>query len=257
MPESLFPQERQQQIVQILEERRRVTVTQLSGALAVSEPTVRKDLARLERQGVVLRTRGGAVLAARAPSEVAFDVRERLQRTEKQNIGETALRLIQDGDTIALDASTTALYLARRLKERRELTVVTNGIRVAVELSGQPGITVLIPGGTLRAESLSVVGTWADGILEQIHIQKAFVGAKGFTLAEGLTDINTEEVQLKQIITERAKNVIAMIDHTKWGQVALATFCSTERIRLIITDRQAPGYMIDEVSTRGIEVWTV
>jgi DeoR/GlpR family transcriptional regulator of sugar metabolism len=257
MPDSLFAQERYQQIIQILEEQRRATVAQLSGVLSVSEPTVRKDLARLEGQGVVVRTRGGAVLSTRHPMELAFDVRERLQRNEKRNIGEAARRLVQDGDCIALDASTTALYLARGLKDRRELTVVTNGIRVAMELASNPGITVLLTGGTLRWESLSVVGTWGGGVLEQIHIQKAFVGAKGFAMAEGLTDVNGDEAQLKRAITDRAKSVVALVDFSKWGQVALATFCATEHVGTIITDVLAPKDMVEEVRCRGIEVWMV
>ncbi|MBV9228024.1 MAG: DeoR/GlpR transcriptional regulator, partial [Chloroflexi bacterium] len=118
-----------------------------------------------------------------------------------------------------------------------------------------PGISVLIPGGMLRQESFSLVGTWGTTVLQQVHIKTAFVGARGFTLTEGLTDVNSEEIKLKRAIAEMAKDVIAIIDHSKWGQVAFATFCSFERIKMIITDAKAPKAMIEQVRNKGIEVF--
>ena len=252
-----FPHERRQAILRILEEEGRVSVADLSRRFALSEVTIRKDLAWLEAQGLLIRTHGGALPADRNPAELAFEVRERLNREEKLRIGQAAAALVQDGDSIALDASTTAMYLARFLRDRRELTVVTNGIRVAMEFAGRSGITVLMPGGTLRWEAFSLVGAWGEDILRRIHIQKAFVGAKGLTLEEGLTDVNPEEVRLKSAIVEAAKEVIAIVDHTKWGRVAFATFCPLDRVRLVITDNQAPPDMVEAVRERGVEVWLV
>jgi len=251
------PHERRQAILRILEEEGRVAVADLSRRFALSEVTIRKDLAWLEAQGLLIRTHGGALPADRNPAELAFEVRERLNREEKLRIGQAAASLVQDGDSIALDASTTAMYLARFLRDRRELTVVTNGIRVAMEFAGRSGITVLMPGGTLRWEAFSLVGAWGEDILRRIHIQKAFVGAKGLTLEEGLTDVNPEEVRLKSAIVEAAKEVIAIVDHTKWGRVAFATFCPLDRVRLVITDNQAPPDMVEAVRERGVEVWLV
>ncbi len=252
-----YPYERRQAILRILEAEGRVSVADLSRRFALSEVTIRKDLAWLEAQGLLIRTHGGALPADRNPVELAFEVRERLNREEKIRIGQAAASLVQDGDSIALDASTTAMYLARFLRDRRELTVLTNGIRVAMEFAGRPGITVLMPGGMLRWEAFSLVGTWGEDLLRRMHIHKAFVGAKGLTLEEGLTDVNPEEVRLKQAIVETAKEVIAILDHTKWGRVAFATFCPLERIRLVITDVQAPSELVEAVRRRGVEVWQV
>jgi Transcriptional regulators of sugar metabolism len=252
-----YPYERRQAILRILEAEGRVSVADLSRRFALSEVTIRKDLAWLEAQGLLIRTHGGALPADRNPVELAFEVRERLNREEKIRIGQAAASLVQDGDSIALDASTTAMYLARFLRDRRELTVLTNGIRVAMEFAGRPGITVLMPGGMLRWEAFSLVGTWGEDLLRRMHIHKAFVGAKGLTLEEGLTDVNPEEVRLKQAIVETAKEVIAILDHTKWGRVAFATFCPLERIRLVITDVQAPSELVEAVQRRGVEVWQV
>jgi DeoR family transcriptional regulator of aga operon/DeoR family fructose operon transcriptional repressor len=216
--------------------------------------TIRKDLAVLEMEGSVLRTHGGAITAGRSRGELAFEVRARLHRTEKTLIGAEAARLVDDGDSIALDASSTALQIARHLKARRELTVVTNGIRVASELAGQPSITVLMPGGALRWEAFSLVGKWGSMMLRQLNIQKAFVGAVGFTLEEGLTDVNAEEAEIKKAMVLSAKDVIGVFDHTKWNRVAMATFCPTDRLRLVISDDRAPAQAVKAARDLGLDV---
>ncbi len=255
----LFTPERRQQIMRMLEEEQRVTVPELSHHFAVSEVTIRKDLAWLEAQGIALRTHGGAILnvASSAPSEMSFDLRERQQHAEKERIGEAAARYVQDGETIALDASTTALAMAPFLGPKRDLTVVTNGVRTGMELIQLPTLSVLLLGGMLRQESYSVVGTWGRSILEQIHISKAFVGARGLTLQTGLTDVHAEEVELKRAMVEAAKEVIAVVDSSKWNQVTLATFCPLERLKLIITDSQAPAQLVKQVRKLGVEVLLV
>jgi DeoR/GlpR family transcriptional regulator of sugar metabolism len=251
---TLFTHERRQQIARILEAQLRVTVSELSQHFSISEVTIRKDLAWLEKQKVAVRTHGGAVAATTGTNEMGFAVREHLQQTEKDRIGAAAANCVQDGETIFIDASTTALAMAQLLKSRRELTVVTNGLRSGMTLVGLPGISVLIPGGMLREESFSLVGTWGAAVLQQIHISRAFLGARGFTLNEGLTDVNSEEVELKRAIVASAREVVAIIDHSKWDQVALATFCSLERIKMIITDGKAPAEMVKQVRAMGIDV---
>ena len=257
---SLFTPERRQQIVRMLEEEQRVTVPELSQHFAVSEVTIRKDLTWLEAQGQVVRTHGGAILASADSSttgEIDFGKREHLQTEQKQRIGEAAASYVQNGETIALDASTTALAMAPFLKSKRELTVVTNGVRTGMELIQIPTISVLMLGGMLRQESFSLVGTWGRAVLQQVHISKAFVGARGLTAGEGLTDVNGEEVELKRAIVHAAKEVIAVIDASKWDQVTLATFCPLERLTRIITDTQAPAHLVKQVRKLGIEVLLV
>jgi DeoR family transcriptional regulator of aga operon/DeoR family fructose operon transcriptional repressor len=251
---SQYPAERRQAIARVIDEQTRASVAELSQKLSVSEVTIRKDLALLEMEGTVLRTHGGAIAAGRSRHELAFEVRARLHRTEKTLIGAEAARLVEDGDSIALDASSTALQIARHLKARRELTVVTNGIRVASELAGQPSITVLMPGGALRWEAFSLVGKWGSMMLRQLNIQKAFVGAVGFTLEEGLTDVNAEEAELKKAMVLSAKDVIGVFDHTKWNRVAMATFCPTDRLRLVISDDRAPAQAVAAARELGVDV---
>ncbi|OLE77938.1 MAG: hypothetical protein AUG06_12495 [Actinobacteria bacterium 13_1_20CM_2_65_11] len=254
MESGQYAAERRQAIARVIEEKTRASVLELSKRLSVSEVTIRKDLALLEEEGSVLRTHGGAISVGRSRAELAFEVRARLHKTEKSLIGAEAARLVDDGDSIALDASSTALQIARHLKARRELTVVTNGIRVATELAGQPSITVLMPGGAVRWEAFSLVGKLGTMMLRQLNIQKAFVGAVGFTLDEGLTDVNADEAELKRAMVGTAKEVIGVFDHTKWNRVAMATFCPTDRLHLVISDDRAPAQAVAAARDRGLDV---
>ena len=253
----LFPEERRQRILRVAESQQRVTVEGLAKLFAVSPVTIRSDLARLERQGLITRTHGGAVPALPQRVDLAFAAREQVQQNEKERIGVAAASLIQNGESIALDASTTALQLARNLRGAKEITVITNGIRVAEEIANYPGLTIMLLGGLIRPAAMSVVGNWSEAVLHQINVGKAFVGAKGFTLAQGLTDVDGEEVKLKQALVAVAREVTAIIDHTKWGQVGLATFCPTDRIHRIITNRAAPKDLVQKARQRGIEVMLV
>jgi DeoR/GlpR family transcriptional regulator of sugar metabolism len=254
VPTGLFREERRQQIVRVAESQQRVTVDGLATLFCVSPVTIRTDLEWLERQGLITRTHGGAVPAIPQRVDLAFAAREQAQQNDKERIGAAAASLVQDGESIALDASTTALYMARNLRGQKEITVITNSLRIAEEVANYPGLTVMLPGGLIRPAAMSVVGNWSEAMLKQINIGKAFLGAKGFTLAEGLTDVDGEEVKLKQALVAAAREVIAIIDHTKWGQVGLATFCPVDRIHRILTVRAAPKNLVQQARQRGIEV---
>ena len=252
-----FARERQHRIARVVEEHGRARVADLAAQFGVSAVTIRKDLARLEQEHRVVRAHGGAVAVGRALPESAFETRERLQQDEKSWIATATVALIHDGEAIVLDASTTALYVARALKERggwTHLTVVTNGLRIASELAGYPGVSVLMLGGWVRHEAFSLVGGLGDGMFRRINVQKAIVGAAGFTLESGLSDATEEEAQIKRAMVGPAREVFAIIDHTKWGRASFATFCRTERITCVISDAGAPPDMVAELRASGIDV---
>lgn len=253
----LFPEERRERIAALIDQRGRVSVDELSALFAVSKVTVRSDLDELERRGILVRTHGGAVAANSDRAELTFEDRERINIEEKSRIGEAAAALVTHGDAIALDASTTALQIARRIKNRHELTVVTNSLYIALELEDAPGVTVVMPGGIMRRGSVSLVGELGEEVLTKFNVQKGFFGAKGITLNEGLTDVNAFEVQLKRAMVRVAKQVIAVADHTKWGRVAFASFASVDDLDMIITDTQAPEDMVSAMRERGVEVMLV
>jgi DeoR/GlpR family transcriptional regulator of sugar metabolism len=256
--ESVFALERQEQIALQLAESGRVRVADLAARFGVSKVTIRKDLLALESQARLIRTHGGAI-ATRDLSrpEAAFEVRERLRRDEKSEIGAAGAALVRDGDSILFDASTTALYMARHLKDREtwhQLTVVTNSIRIALELAGHPGITVLLLGGRVRREALSVVGPLGDGVFRRVNVHKAFLGALGISMDAGLTDAMEEEAQIKRAMVTAAREVYALVDHTKWGRVAAATFCHVDRLTAVITDTKAPPSLVAALREAGIAV---
>jgi DeoR/GlpR family transcriptional regulator of sugar metabolism len=258
MTQRLFLQERLDQIVTLLQENGRVSVADLSDHFGVSAVTIRNDLTSLQQQGLLVRTHGGAVTRSDLNMEPpAFALRKELHRAEKERIGQAAAALIRDGDSVALDASTTAWQIARHLKDRQELTIVTNGLFIALEFLDSPSVTVVMPGGALRTASASLVGDEGACILKRYHVQKGFFGAGGFTLEEGLTDTNQYEVELKQRMVERSKEVIAVVDSSKWGQVTFASLASVEQLDQVIADNAAPAEMVAALRQRGTLVTLV
>ncbi|HSV92934.1 MAG TPA: DeoR/GlpR family DNA-binding transcription regulator [Desulfobacterales bacterium] len=255
--EGAFARERREQIARFVDEHGRARVTDLAGRFRVSAVTIRKDLVVLESERRVIRAHGGAIAPTDNRPEPAFRVRERQQPEQKNRIGAAAAACVTDGESIVLDASTSALQVARHLKDRgawHGLTVVTNSIRIALELAGHPGITVLMLGGRVRWEALSVVGPLGDGVFRRVNVQKAFLGAAGFSIEAGLADVMEEEAQIKRSMVAAAREVYAVVDHTKWGRVASATFCRTDRLTGVFTDDEAPAGMVAALRDAGVGV---
>ncbi len=256
----VFAEERQHQIGRLVGELGRVRVGDLVQRFGVSGVTIRKDLDVLERQGRVVRTHGGAVSPAGAGMERAFDVRERLQRAEKEAIGREASSMVADGESIALDASTTAYAMARHLRARGgwlHLTVVTNGLRIALELAGVAGVTVVMPGGFIRPEALSLVGPLGEGLLQRVNVQRAFLGATGFSVEAGLCDGTEEEAQIKRLLVAAATETVGLVDHTKWSRRSLATFCPTSSLTAVVTDAPGPAGMAEALAAAGVRLLEV
>ena len=252
-----FASERQQLIARLVQEHGRARVGDLARRFDVSAVTIRKDLQALEAEGRLIRAHGGAIAAAGNRPESAFEVRERVQPDAKDRIGRLAAGMVVDGESIAFDASTTALAVARHLRARGgwvHLTVITNGLRIAQELAGIPGITVAMPGGFVRWEALSVVGPLGDGLFRKVNVQRAFLGAAGFSLESGLSDATEEEAQIKRSMADAAREVIGIVDSTKWGRSAFATFCRLSDLSAVIADDGAPAATIAALRGRGIEV---
>jgi DeoR/GlpR family transcriptional regulator of sugar metabolism len=258
MTGKLYLQERLDQIAALIQEQGRASVADLCDRFGVSAVTIRSDLSVLQQQGLIVRTHGGAVARPNRDTDLpAFTLRKEMHLAEKQRIGQATAELVRDGDSIALDASTTAWQVARRLRDRRELTVITNGLFIALEFLDSPGVTVVMPGGTLRVASASLVGDQGARILDRYHVQKGFFGAGGFTLEEGLTDTDQYEVELKRHMAARSKKVIAIVDSSKWGQVTFAPLIATDHLHHIITGSAAPADMVAALRQRGIEVTLV
>jgi DeoR/GlpR family transcriptional regulator of sugar metabolism len=245
--------QRRQQILAALKEAGQLSVAELSSTFDVSEVTIRQDLQALSEQGLLLRTRGGATSTNALP-ELSFDLRQQQYAVQKAHIGQAAANLVHYGDTIFLDASTTAQTIIPHIKHLSELTVITNSIRVALNLLDTPQIHVILPGGSLRRTSISLVGQLQDTSIEEINIQIGFFGARGVTIDEGLTDVNLEEVALKRSMVEHCKRAIGIVDARKWGKVAAYTIAHLDRIETIFTDTNAPNDLVEEVRQHNVDV---
>src|SRR2546426_997066 len=253
---NLSQSERLEHVVRLLETRDYVQVAELSQAFAVSEVTVRSDLTELARQGLVARIRGGVRALQHGQSEVGFDLRLRLEVDRKRAIARAAAALIGEGEAVALDASTTAYYLALELRTKRELVVVTNGLLVATALADAPGVTVLVTGGTLRLSAMSLVGDLGTDVLRTTRINKGFLGARGLSLERGLMDLNPDEVRIKQEMANACEQVWGILDGTKWHRSALLSFVSVEDLTGIVTDAGAPVDEVEAWRAAGVEVIT-
>jgi DeoR/GlpR family transcriptional regulator of sugar metabolism len=254
---NLSQSERFEHVVRLLETRDYVQVAELSQAFAVSEVTVRSDLTELARQGLVARIRGGVRALQHGNSEVGFDLRLRLEVDRKRAIARTAAAMVNEGEAVALDASTTAYYLALELRSKRELVVVTNGLLVATALADAPGITVLVTGGMLRLSAMSVVGDFGADVLRTTRINKGFLGARGLSLSRGLMDLNPDEVRIKQEMADACEQVYGIFDGTKWHRSALLAFVSAEELAGIITDSSAPIDEVEAWRAAGVDVISV
>src|SRR5262245_39259095 len=250
--------ERQNHILDILSNKQTVSVAELAELLNVSTVTIRADLNQLAEQRRLVRTHGGAMLVGeKARQELTFTTRQQLNAAQKQCIGSLAAALAQPLDSILLDASTTALAVGHALKQRpdlAEVTIITTGVWTALEMLGAPHFNIILAGGNLQTSTGSITGSIARNALSKINIHKAFLGAWGLTVAQGLTDANLQEVELKQFIIERSREIIAVVDGSKFGQVGLSTFAPLDKISRIVTDDSAPADMVAEFRQRGIEV---
>lgn len=250
--------ERRQRILNLLREQPGVKVTQLAQLLSVSEGTIRNDLTALEEEGKLARVRGGAVLrGGHLIRNPAFEARARLNAPAKQRIARWAADMVEDGDAILLDASTTVFHMASFLQSLHNLTVITNGIEVGLALASNPSHTVILIGGVLRPEGDSVVGHLGQKILEDLHIRTAFVSCSGFSVETGLTQVDIQEAQLKSRMIRSADRVVALIDSSKFGRVDLTPFASIEQVSHIFTDSELAPRFLDQLRQQTCVVLTV
>lgn len=244
---------RLEQLRQILGQDRVVRVEELSERLGVSSATIRRDLGELEELGEVRRVYGGAVSTGGRLDEPLFDDKTAVAAVEKRCIAETALKFIKPNDTIYLDGGSTVLELARLLKERSNVTVVTNSLRAAVELAGR-GPRLILVGGELRRLAQTTVGPLTRFMIEELHMDKAFMGTIGLSLEEGLTTTDPTEAYTKELVMERAREVILLADSSKAHKVSFTRAGRLDKVQMLITDGQFDRKLAKELHKRGIEV---
>ena len=254
MATELFIEERHRLILEHLRRDGRVSVKTLSDVLAVSAVTIRNDLRVLEQNGLLKRTYGGAggVSNEIVTPVLSFEVRLRSNHAEKDAIARAAARRVEDGCAVMLDASTTAYAMIPYLKQRQRLIVVTNGLMAAHSLLDAPHITVLLPSGRVRRDSISLVG--APEKLPDVHINIGFFGTRGVTAGAGITDSDPDEAVMKRAMIERCVKVCVLAHHDKLERVAPFSFAPLKRVDTIITTRQANPDAVESYKGYGVEV---
>ena len=252
---------RHKKILEILAAEDNISVAELSKMLSVSEVTIRADLTVLAEEGKVQRVHGGAqLLEERVRQEHSFQIRRDQNSDSKIKIGKYAAQFVDSLDSILLDSSTTVLTMAKALRDRNDLketTVIPTGVWTAIELMSCSNINVLMPSGYLRSISGSITGLPTSEFFENLNIQKAFLGAWGVSIEHGLTDSHLLEIELKKMIIKKAKEVIILVDGSKFLQNGLASYSEIKNISKIITDKNAPKKIIKEIKSLGIDVHIV
>ena len=247
--------ERQDRILELLRRDKAVTVSELSVTLDVSEMTIRRDLLKLEEAGMLKRTFGGAVPTSNFSTlRLSFAEKEAVYAEEKRCIGSVAASLIENGETIAFGAGTTTSQVMRHIGEVEHLTVVTNAINIAMELTNRPNINLIVIGGSLREQSFSLVGSFGETILAQIHINKFFLGVTGISIEHGFTTMHLSEASRYQAMIKAAEETIVVADHSKFGRVTLAPVAGMREVTKIITDPGIPAEYLQKLRESGIEV---
>lgn len=248
--------ERRALILQMLEQKPEVQVTEISRETGISEVTIRKDLTILQSRHLLLRTRGGAM---RKPvenqnQEKAIDIKRMFNFKEKERIGEEAAKLIKDGDYVMFDSGTTTLEVARNLDRLQNLHIITNAMNIATELMKYKRFDVVMIGGNVRSNSQSTVGPLALSVMRNFSRYKLFLGVDSFSIEEGISTHNMEEALLNQMMIQQADKVIAVFDSSKFNKRSYVHVADTRQLSYIITDRAIPTGMTAKLKSLGVEV---
>lgn len=247
-------QDRHTRILSLLSAREAVEIAHLSRELDVSRETVRKDLYDLERDGLLTKVRGGAILTGKVES--AYDLRKSTEAQAKRSIARAAVQLIEPGDTVYLDYGTTTFMLAEELLLLSEITVVTNALPIANRLATNEAITVMLPGGIVRTNENSLYGPLTARNMEQLFMNIGFFGCAGIHPRAGFTNHNIFETDISRLAIQQTGNSIMLADHTKFDTVAENKTADIDGVDQLITDDQAPRETVEHVRSRGLAVVT-
>lgn len=246
--------ERRLHILKHLEMNEKVDVGVLSKQFGVSEVTIRKDLRYFEKRNLLIRSRGGAMKQSVVNTDLTIFERRRQNMVQKQKIGMAAAALIGNGETVLLDSGTTIMELAKHVSKQSETTFITIAVDIACRLAEYPRAKVIMPGGMLRRNSLSLVGEQATSVLKEFYCDKFFLSADGIDLEKGLLTMNIEEAHLARICIENSKQVIALIDSDKFKKKGIMTIAPLSKVDMIITDNGITTEQVNAIKKLNIEL---
>lgn len=248
-------EERQQLILETIQHDKKVTVADLSQRFSASEVTIRRDLQELAATGQLMRTHRGALAARPAPPEPPVVRRMQLERNIKERIGRIAADFVKDGDSIFIGSGSTTFFMAASLAGKKNVTVTTNAINIAHELSPfDEEMTIVVVGGILRKAELSLLGHIAELSLPEIRYDKVFMGMQAVSIIDGLTTDHLPEVTTTRRIIENGRELIVLADYTKLGKTAAAFIAPIQVMHTLITDDKADEKFLQELKNTGIQV---
>jgi DeoR family transcriptional regulator of aga operon len=253
-------QHRDDRILKLLLHKGSVTVDELITSLGASAPSIRRDLTRLEARGLIRRTHGGAALVQELLYEpfrydTAFQTREHRFVKEKRHIGVAAAELVAENETISLTAGTTTTWVARSLRHRSNITIVTNAVNIGMELCNMPGLRVHLTGGYVRWPwSFSLIGPAAIAILSDMFVDKLFLSVSGIDAGRGATTNESDEALTFRTMVKQAKQVIVVADSTKLAVVTPSLICPIEDVDVLVTDAGASDETAAAFARKGIKV---
>jgi len=248
-----FAPQRREHLRRIVRSSGAVRVEDLRLALGVSLATIRRDLDELQQSGVLRRVHGGAVAVDVRPIEARFEAKAATHADEKERIAARAARLVEPGEALYLDSGSTCLELARLLAERADVIVVTNSLPVVVELAGR-GPRVIVVGGELRPLSQAMVGPLSRPLLDQVYVDRAFLGTFGLSLDAGLTTTDPAEALTKESVLGRARQVVLLADRSKLGTRAFAHAGRLDQVDVLVTDVELDEHAAAAFERAGVEV---
>lgn len=248
-------QRRREAILQLLKQQGRVSIQEVVERFGCSEATARRDLEQMEGEYPVIRTMGGAMYdGMHTVRELPFAEKEGLSILEKERIAELAASLIVEGDVIGLSGGTTNLFIAKLLKARKGITVVTNAVNIAMELAGSQ-IQVVVTGGIMRHNSFELCGPLGEGMVSHLHIGKMFIGVDGISAGGGITTYSEQEAQIAKALIKRSQWTFAVFDHTKTDRTSLFSIAHLSELSGVITDEPLTGELAEQMEEQRIAVY--
>ncbi|WP_456269084.1 DeoR/GlpR family DNA-binding transcription regulator [Kushneria sp. AK178] len=249
----MLPAERKQKILDLLLGNGKAGVAELAETFGVTRETVRRDLEKLEAEGKLERTHGGAVAIVERSRDLPYLTRESFNHAAKQQIAYKAAQLIGDGDAVMLDSSSTVFEILGFLKQHRDLQLISNSLRLAVESTNSEHSLITV-GGDLRKKSLAFVGGLAEELLSRFHADWALIGCGALHAEAGVLESNPSEAQFKRVMISHAKRIALLVDHSKFDCSSLVQICTLDRIDVIVTDRRPNATWIERLAAFGIRL---
>ena len=234
----MFAIERHEKLLDYINQKKKASVKELSNCFNVSRVTIRRDLEELSQRGLVIKTHGGVLsINNNFSSEIPYERKFSLNMEAKKKIGHTAALMVEENDVVILDAGSTTLEIAAHLRPLKNITVITNDLKIAMTLAHKPGITLIVTGGMQEKSVYTLTGSAAEEFFSKVRVNKTFLGADAISLDYGITNRTIQEIPVKKAMMKSAEEIILVADHSKLNKKVFAFLCELKDINKIVIDK--------------------